>query len=85
MQRHHLDHPIFQESILYIQSKLGYTGLDPLEQDVLERLIHTSGDFSIQPLLKFSPDACRKGMVALKGGAPIITDTFISLQIISML
>ncbi|KGG13674.1 MULTISPECIES: precorrin-8X methylmutase [Prochlorococcus] len=70
-----IDHPIFQQSIRYIQAQLGNTRLEPLEQEVLERLIHTSGDFSIQNLLKFSPDACQKGILALKNGAPIITDT----------
>ncbi len=70
-----IDHPIFQESIRLIQSKLVDTGLDHLEQEVLERLIHTSGDFGIQSLLKFSSGACEAGLSALKAGAPILTDT----------
>ena len=70
-----IDHPIFTQSIQIIQSKLGDTGLDPLEQKILERLIHTSGDFSIQPLLKFSPLSCEIGISSLKAGAPILTDT----------
>ncbi len=69
------DHPIFLESIRHIQSRLDCTGLEPLQQRVLERLIHSSGDFGIQPLLAFSPGACRKGLTALQAGAPIITDT----------
>tara|TARA_B100000131_G_scaffold295392_1_gene312369 strand:- start:214 stop:849 length:636 start_codon:yes stop_codon:yes gene_type:complete len=70
-----IDHPIFQESIRYIQSRLGYTGFNSIEQDVLERLIHSSGDFGIQSLLKFTPGACESGVIALKEGARIITDT----------
>jgi len=70
-----IDHPIFKQSIKIIQSRLGYTGLDPLQQQVLERLIHTTGDFDIQPLLKFSPSACEIGISALQAGAPILTDT----------
>ena len=70
-----IDHPIFLESISFIQSRLGFTGLGPLQQQVLERLIHSSGDFGVQPLLRFSPDACQKGIVALQAGASILTDT----------
>ena len=70
-----IEHPIFNQSIDIIKSRLGDTGLDPLQQRVLERLIHTSGDFSIKPLLKFSSSACEAGISALQSGAPILTDT----------
>ena len=70
-----LDHPIFFESIRFIQSQLHDTGLDPLQQNVLERLIHSSGDFGVQNLLQFSPGACEIGLEALLAGAPILTDT----------
>ena len=70
-----LDHPIFVESIRRIQANLGLTGLDPLQQQVLERLIHSSGDFLITSLLRFSPSACQEGLAALNSGAPILTDT----------
>ena len=70
-----LDHPIFTESIRRIREQLGVTGLDPLQQQVLERLIHSSGDFGLTPLLRFTPQACELGLVALQAGAPILTDT----------
>ncbi|KZR61104.1 precorrin-8X methylmutase [Prochlorococcus sp. MIT 1306] len=70
-----LDHPIFTESIRRIREHLGVTGLDPLPQQVLERLIHSSGDFGLTPLLRFSPEACELGLAALQAGAPILTDT----------
>tara|TARA_Y100001968_G_scaffold324302_1_gene363382 strand:+ start:5212 stop:5841 length:630 start_codon:yes stop_codon:yes gene_type:complete len=70
-----IDNSIFIKSIEIIQSKLGVTGLCPLQQQVLERLIHASGDFSIRSSLNFSLDACRIGISALKKGAPILTDT----------
>ena len=70
-----IDHPIFTQSIKFIKTELGSTGLDPLQQQVLERLIHTTGDFSIRSLLEFSPKACHIGVDALKAGAPILTDT----------
>ena len=70
-----IDHPIFLESIRFIRSHLGENDLNYLENKVLERLVHTSGDFSVQNLLEFSEGACEKGLQALKNGAPILTDT----------
>ena len=70
-----IDHPIFLESIRFIRSHLRVNDLNYLEKQVLERLIHTSGDFSVQNLVNFSEGACEKGLLALKNGAPILTDT----------
>jgi len=70
-----MDHPIFLESIKFIRSHLVANDLNYLEKKVLERLVHTSGDFSIQNLIEFSESACEKGLQALKNGAPILTDT----------
>ncbi|MBO8205375.1 precorrin-8X methylmutase [Prochlorococcus marinus] len=70
-----IDHPIFLESIRFIRSHLGANDLNYLEKKVLERLVHTSGDFSVQNLIEFSEGACEKGLKALKKGAPILTDT----------
>jgi len=69
------DHPIFTESIRRIRAALGDTGLPPLQQQVLERLVHSSGDLSLGTLLRFSEGACEQGLAALKQGAPILTDT----------
>ena len=69
------DHPIFIESIRRIRDALGETGLDPLQQQVLERLVHSSGDLSLAPLLQFSAKACPSGLAALQQGAEILTDT----------
>ncbi len=70
-----IDHPIFLESIKFIRSNLRANDLNYLEKKVLERLVHTSGDFSVQNLVNFSEGACEKGVRALKNGAPILTDT----------
>ena len=70
-----IDHPIFLESIRFIRSNLEVNDLNYLEKKVLERIVHTSGDFSVQHLLDFSQGACEKGLQALKNGAPILTDT----------
>jgi len=69
------DHPIFLESIQYIRSNLNENNFNYLENKVLERLVHTSGDFNIQNLLEFSQGACEKAVKSLKNGAPILTDT----------
>ncbi len=61
------DHPIFTESIRLIRELLAtqatadpalaaqLAGLSPLERDVMERCIHSSGDVSIAADLRFSP------------------------------
>lgn len=78
------DHPIFSESIRLILAalveqppQLGFelSSLAPPEQDVVLRLIHSSGDLSVAADLHFSPDACRAGLEALRHRAPILTDT----------
>ena len=69
------DHPIFLESIKFIKSKLTKNNFNRIELKVLERLIHTSGDFQIQELLKFSENVCERTLESIKFGAPILTDT----------
>ena len=69
------DHPILRESLHRIRGWLGPTGLEGVEQEVLERLVHSSGDLSLAVDLRFGPGACRVGMAALAAGASILTDT----------
>ena len=77
------EHPIFIESVNYIRSKLGFTGLDKVQQSILERIIHSSGDFSLQSSIKFSPSACEEAINALQHGAKIFTDTYMAKAAIS--
>ncbi len=82
-----LDHPIFSESIRLIRALLVEQGaadpalgarlarMDPLERDVLERCVHSSGDAAIAADLRFGPGACAAGAAAMAAGAPILTDT----------
>lgn len=70
-----MDHPIFTESIQRIQALLGPTGLPLLEHEVLERLVHSSGDLGLAQLLRFTPGACTAAARALAQGAVILTDT----------
>ncbi|WP_320673775.1 precorrin-8X methylmutase [Prochlorococcus sp. MIT 1341] len=69
------DHPIFIKSVQFIRERLDSTGLDPLQQEVLERLIHSSGDFALMDSLRFSASSCEIGVNALLAGASILVDT----------
>ena len=77
------EHPIFHESITFIRSKLGTTGLDLIQQSILERIIHSSGDFSLKSCIRFSPGVCEHAIDALKNGAKILTDTYMAEAAIS--
>lgn len=82
-----LDHPIFAASIALIRQELAarsqadgalaarLQALSPLERDVLERCIHSSGDLALTADLVLAPDACSRGLAALQAGAPILCDT----------
>lgn len=78
------DHPIFSESIRLIRAALAeqqrlhpfdLNCFSPPEQEVLLRLIHSSGDLSLAADVRFSEGACAAGLQALASGAPILTDT----------
>ncbi|GFK93407.1 Cobalt-precorrin-8 methylmutase [Fundidesulfovibrio magnetotacticus] len=43
--------------------------------EVARRLVHTSADFELLSLLRFSPGAVRAGVAALRSGATVVTDT----------
>ena len=77
------EHPIFLESVKYIRSQIGLTGLNSVQQSVLERIIHSSGDLSMQSYLRFSSNACEEALNALKNGANILTDTYMAKAAVS--
>ena len=77
------EHPIFLESIKYIRSQIGSTELNSVQQLVLERVIHSSGDFRMQSNLRFSSNACEIAIDALKNGANILTDTYMAEAAVS--
>ena len=77
------EHPIFLESVQYIRSQIGLTGLNSLQQAVLERIIHSSGDLNMQSYLRFSSNACEDAITALKKGANILTDTYMAKAAVS--
>ena len=49
--------------------------LDPENELVIKRAIHTTADFDYADNLVFSPHAVQKGIAALKAGCDIVTDT----------
>ena len=77
------EHPIFLESLKYIRSQIGFTGLDKVQQSIVERIIHSSGDFSLQSCMRFSPSSCEEAITAFKNGAKILTDTNMAKAAIS--
>ena len=66
---------IEKRSFAIITELLGDTKLDPENELVIKRVIHTSADFDYVQNLVFSEHAVRKGIEALKGGCDIVTDT----------
>ena len=66
---------IEKRSFEIITELLGDTKLDPENELVIKRVIHTSADFDYVQNLVFSEHAVAKGIEALKGGCDIVTDT----------
>lgn len=66
---------IEKRSFEIITELLGDRQLDPENELVIKRAIHTTADFDYADNLVFSPHAVKIGIEALKGGCDIVTDT----------
>ena len=66
---------IEKRSFEIITELLGDRKLDPENELVIKRAIHTTADFDYADSLVFAPHAVRKGIEALKAGCDIVTDT----------
>ena len=66
---------IEKRSFEIITELLGDRKLDPENELVIKRVIHTTADFDYADNLKFSEHAVQKGIKALRGGCDIVTDT----------
>lgn len=66
---------IEKRSFEIITEELGGRILDPENEAVIKRVIHTTADFDYADNLIFSPHAVTKGLEALRCGTPIVTDT----------
>ncbi len=72
-----LPNEIEKRSMQIIGEELAEMGieLDPRNEAVIKRVIHTSADFDYATSLAFSEGAVDAGVAALKRGATIVTDT----------
>ena len=70
-----LPHEIEQRSFAIITEELGNRKLDPENELVIKRVIHTSADFDYADSLTFSEHVVTKAMEAIRRGACIVTDT----------
>ena len=66
---------IESRSFEIITAELGDKAIDPENELVVKRVIHTSADFEYADTLVFSPHATTLGVEALKAGCSIVTDT----------
>lgn len=66
---------IEKRSFEIITELLGDRVLDPRNELVIKRAIHTTADFDYADNLVFSEGAVEKGIAALRGGCDIVTDT----------
>ena len=66
---------IEKRSFEIITEILGDRVLDPENEAVIKRAIHTTADFDYADNLVFSDHAVTKGIEALKSGCDIVTDT----------
>ena len=66
---------IEKRSFAIITELLGDKVLDPENELVIKRVIHTTADFDYAENLRFSEHAVQKGAAALRSGCDIVTDT----------
>ncbi len=66
---------IEKRSFEIITQLLGDQKLDPENELVIKRVIHTTADFDYVKNLAFSERAVQKGIQALRSGCDIVTDT----------
>lgn len=73
---------IERRSFEIIQEELSLRGiyLEPENEMVIKRAIHTTADFDYAQNLVFSGQAVKRGTEALKAGAVIVTDTNMGLS-----
>lgn len=71
---------IEKRSFEIITELLGDRKLEPENELVIKRVIHTTADFDYADNLAFSPGAVAMGIEALKNGCHIVTDTTMALS-----
>lgn len=67
-------HPIEVESFQIIEESRDWSAFDPLQKSVLQRLVHTAGDFEIVEDVFFSAGAPEAGVRAVRDRCVLLTD-----------
>ena len=67
-------HPIETESYRILRGMVDLSYLGPLSRAVAERIIHASADLEYADSLVLDEAALERGVEALRGGRPIVTD-----------
>jgi precorrin-8X/cobalt-precorrin-8 methylmutase len=75
-----IEHPmsgddIERRSMEIIDREAPTNTFTPDQWQVVRRMIHTTADFGLMDLVKFSPDAVESGVQALRDGRPIFADS----------
>lgn len=70
-----LPQEIEKRSFEIISEELGNVKLDPVQEPVIKRVIHTTADFDYLENLCFSEDSIQRMGQAIREGACIVTDT----------
>ena len=70
----YVPHPIEAESFQLIEANYDWSAYSSGVKAILQRLVHTSGDFGIVEDVFLSPTAIQQGIQALLDGAIIVTD-----------
>jgi precorrin-8X/cobalt-precorrin-8 methylmutase len=67
-------HPIEQESLAILRSRVDLRALPPFSRAVVERVVHASADLGYVEDLVLQEDDLRRGHAALLAGAPVVAD-----------
>lgn len=67
-------HPIEQESLQILRSRVDLSGLPPLTRTVVERVVHACADLGYVEDLVADEESLRQGRDALRAGAPVVAD-----------
>lgn len=70
---------IEERSFQIITELLGDIPLNPEQESIIKRVIHTTADLSFAESLTFTPGAVAAGLEALAAGRDIVTDTQMAL------
>ena len=68
-------HDIEAKSMEIIAQQANLSAFSEQEQQIIKRVIHTTGDFDYQRLVAITPGAIDAGIEAIQSGCRIVTDT----------